>query len=406
MVALSLLRNGTRTGEPLNRAQQKLRNQIQRLLDGRQDFLALPTETIVRVVVSVAERLAKDAEDPGSEWIERLAASSGLSPEMVAWGVRTTFEQIDERSLHAAAALDVGPSPNVTTVVLAGNVFLAAFEPLVLLLLRRSLALAKTSSKDDAFPHLFLEAIREEEPRLAAAVEVVQFAHDRLDLEALAVEAAEAVVVVGSDETIDSIRKRVATDKTFVGKGHGFGVVWIPEGVTVSADDIRAIATDVAAYDQRGCLSPQLILVEGDQGLEVARRLGEVGLPQVHAERPLGRLSGGDRAKQMQWRGVARSLGELFESEAGSVSYEDGGAFRMSPGFRNIQVLPSASRTETWSRMRKFGRHLKVVGVVGVAERRELIAALSSQGEESVRVCAAGEMQRPPFGWQRSGGLA
>ena len=106
-----------------------------------------------------------------------------------------------------------------------------------------------------------------------------------------------------------------------------------------------AAALDVAAYDQRGCLSPQVIYVEETRARSaeafaesLARGL-ETALPRGPLPLPAG-------AAQAQWRGLAEVEGRLIQGDSYAISVRPAESIRWSPAYRNVNVSPVASPSE------------------------------------------------------------
>ena len=85
-------------------------------------------------------------------------------------------------------------------------------------------------------------------------------------------EEAEAIVVFGSDETVQEFSRRVLPTQRFLAHGHkiSLGLIW----GRCEPQLAEGIARDVFPFDQLGCLSPQFFYVAGDSA-EFAGQLVE-----------------------------------------------------------------------------------------------------------------------------------
>jgi len=348
---------------------------------------------IAEALADAWERIADPERALGRAARGRLPASSGLTLPMVAWALSTTLG--GARESLAALAREMAPPPGVIAtphrlgaLILAGNVFTACVQPLSVALLARSPLLVKASSADDVLPRLFVDALREVDPELAAAVLVVSFPRGTEALEATILHHAAAVSVYGSDSTLAAIRARTDANTTFIAHGHGLGLGWVDAGEDVEEAAGR-FALDVAAYDQRGCMSPHAIAIERG-GEAFARELARA-LERIAVELPRGPLSTQVGATQMQWRGVAAARGVLHEGDGWAVSFEPVAAPRLSPGARNVMVFEAGGLESFAERASVIGPHLKTLGVAGDLER---VARVLPPGV-SPRVCPAGTMQTP-----------
>lgn len=341
---------------------------------------ALSMEERVRAIASACAALRA----PDAELVRMLSASSGLSEPMTRWALDTTFAAFGEHALRALAQT-ARPSARAVAAVLAGNVLTAAARPMLLPLLAGVPVVAKASSRDDALPHAIARALSAAHPLLGMACAVATFGHgDVARLDAL-LAGADCVQVLGSDEAVAAVRERMRSDQTLIGRGHGLGL-----GVVLAATELEraaaAFARDIAAYDQRGCLSPHAILVEGDD----AR--AEVFAQTLHQalarELPRGAVPADAAAEQLQWRGVAAARGVLHIGDTHAISCEHGAPLRPSPGYRNAGVYTLESAAELEQRISPFSRFLKALGIAGFTAALPALAPYT---------CAAGSMQTPPL---------
>jgi hypothetical protein len=99
------------------------------------------------------------------------------------------------------------------------------------------------------------------------------------NLKPMWVEEAEAIVVFGTDETVQQFSQLLLPTQRLLAHGHkiSFGLVWEP----FDREIVEGAARDAFAFDQLGCLSPQLFLCR--------RRLGRVR--RLARGGPLGTLS-------------------------------------------------------------------------------------------------------------------
>jgi hypothetical protein len=156
------------------------------------------------------------------------------------------------------------------------------------------------------------------------------------------------------------------------------------------------LALDVAAYDQRGCLSPHVALVRRGGAVSGAELLELVhgGLSRMEERLPRGPVPADVGAAQMQWRGMMAVTGELREGPTHAVARIEGSALRTGPGFRNLLLLDCEGPEHAVEIVAPWGVHLKSIGVeCDDEEVRRLIAALPSP--LCPQVCPLGRMQMP-----------
>lgn len=357
----------------------------------------LDEATLVERVAEAWGRIADPERALGRRAREELPGSTGLTLPVVAWALGATFEGFEDRIRDAVVQMrppeGAALAPHrLGALVLAGNVFTACVKPLTFALLARTPLVVKASSKDDALPRLFADALRDVDPELAAACRVVTFPGGSQGLEATLFARPSVVSAYGSDATLESIRARLPAHATFLGHGHGLGVAYVAADA-LDGDVFARLAVDIAAYDQRGCLSPHAVLVErGATDLDsFAGRLADA-LDALDATMPRGVLPPGVGPGQIQWRGVAATQGRLFERSTSAVAVApDGDAVRPSPGYRNVRVHAVADVAGLAARLDALGPHLKCLGVAG--DRDTVCRALPPSVVP--RVCPVGQMQRP-----------
>jgi acyl-CoA reductase-like NAD-dependent aldehyde dehydrogenase len=337
-----------------------------------------------------------------------LVFSSGLSAPMIDWALRSALEPLDFASLRALEASPPSPTQRarrvrpgqLCVVVLAGNIAIGPARAIALPLLYGWPVLAKASSEDDAFARLLATALERSDPELARAYGVVSFGGDHEQLSAALFEQADAVSVYGSDATVNAIRAQVGATVSFIGHGHGLGAALIAKGALEAEPNARLVARrfafDVAAYDQRGCMSPHVAWVQKG-GTVSAERFAELlaaELDQLRTSLPRGSLPRGGASAQLSWRGVSAIRGRLLEGDGYAVGYEDGGSLRVSPGHRNVQVVAIARIEELTAKLAPLGVHLKTLAHAGIGAD-ELLALLPAR--LAPRLCTVGQMQTPPL---------
>ena len=334
-----------------------------------------------------------------------LSEATGLSVPMVDWASRTTLETIREDTLLALARKASSESEQASApitmlaVVLAGNVFTASVRSIVVPLLLGVPALVKASSQEITFPTMLKNALRRANERLGAAIDVVAFRGGDAQCETALVERAEAVSVYGNDETVAAIASRVG-HASLIPHGHGVSVAYCGAdslGDARGSDTIAALSLDICAYDQRGCLSPQLVFVEAAterSAADFAVRLAEEGLDPMNQTLPRGPLPTSVGAEQAQWRGVAEVEGTLIRGKSHGLAIRTAEAVRWSPGYRNVSIVPVRSIDEALGAIEPIGATLKCIGA-DPASIAEVRARLGQSRALSAYACTLGSMQTP-----------
>jgi hypothetical protein len=181
-----------------------------------------------------------------------------------------------------------------------------------------------------------------------------------------------------------------------VAHGHGLGLAFVARSALASealaGQTAEALARDVAAYDQRGCLSPHAVLVQSgprEDSARFAQRLADA-LDERARTWPRGALPPDVAGAQLQWRGVAAATGALHVRASCAVSHAGAGALRASPGHRNVSVHDCADVDALRALIAPLAVQLKALAVGGAAEREQLAQA-------APYVCAPGALQEPPL---------
>lgn len=388
--------SGSRRSALVGRVEQihALRSGLHRAAEA---LRAMPLQARASAIAKAARQLLDEQSALGAELREALLLSTRLSLPVIEYGLHTTLKLFEPETLLALYATRSGERlPRAVVTVLAGNVFSAAARPLLFPLLCGTPVLAKAASADDVLPRYLKCALHEADPRLGDACAVTTFSRGERHLERALLEDAELVAIYGSDETIADLRPRLSAKTSIVARGHGLGAMFISRGCLTGQPAARALAAraaiDVAAYDQRGCLSPHVAIVEAGGNVDARQFAGLLAeaLDAASNELPRGTVEAPDAAAELQWRGVSAALGELRRGASWAVSFEGQAPLRASPGYRNLAVYECTDLEGLRARLAPLGKHLKALGVAGASARRELTSL-------APYVCPLGNMQTPPL---------
>lgn len=357
-------------------------------------------ETRAASLASAAALLSGNS-NLGREARDLLPESTGLSHAMVDWALRTTLDTVERDSLLALARAafddgEVGAEPlSLLSLVLAGNVFTAPTRAVVVPLLLGVPIVVKTSTKETHFASLLRRALCAVDGTLGEALQVVCFARGERGQEQALVERAEAVGIYGGDDAVSAIVALVARKIPVVPHGHGVSVGFVGAKHTASIEVASRLALDVAAYDQRGCLSPSVVYVEGDQrDAEGFAASLSAELESIEQTLPRGPLPDAIASAQVQWRGLAMVDGVLRRGTTHSVAVRPPGLPRWSPGYRNVAVVPVETLEGAIASMDTFSQHLKCVGVDDASIPR-IEAALRARRTWQAYATPFGTMQTP-----------
>lgn len=359
-----------------------------------------------------------------------LPAETGLSPEMIRHVLPFLFQEYRAERLEALVREELGDprvldafvpapggrrkayGPTLITQVLAGNLPGAGLDGVIFALLVKSAALVKASSSAPSLPLVFARALAGVDPDLGACLAVVSWPGGHAALEEIAFSRADIVLASGSDESLAAIQKRVRG--RFIGYGHKVSFSVIARERLADAEELaRQAAYDVVLFDQRGCLSPQLVYVEA--GGEVSPRefaallahaleRWQTVLPRgaVPAEASVAIRRVRDEA---EWHALAGKEVVLHASAQGTewtVIYEADPLFVASPLYRTVRVKPLSTLAQLTDAVMPRRAHLEAAGVAaGPGRLVEIADALGQVGVS--RIAQIGTMQTPPLSWRHGG---
>jgi hypothetical protein len=264
--------------------------------------------------------------------------------------------------------------------LLSANVFVAA---------HRAIAIALAASD-----RVFVRASRRE-PLFAELLSLAAPGSFNLVSE-LQPQAGDTVWAYGSDQTLSAVRATLPGGVTLKGHGSGFGLVAVREvdlGEASWVSFVDGVALDTALFEQRGCLSPRLILAEGS--LAFAERLQKEllnALDRIAVRIPLGRLLAEERADLTWYRECVRSLGDWKESDGGAVALIEAKTEPVPPPGRVLQICLVADVVATLNELAP-----QITCIATPANAPDAWKFTLRRAVPHARHCPTGQMQRPPF---------
>jgi hypothetical protein len=381
--------------------------------------------------------------EPGSPFMREaasgLSSNSGMSVATATEGLTRVFSVITEEALGRWVEQDLGNprrlegfqataseqatgrramavGPELLVQITAGALPAGAVLGMVACVILRSAQFIKCASRSSLVPRLFAHSLRQIDPGLGSCMEIAEWPRERLDLEQAVFALADGVTATGSDEALAALRTRVPIFIPFLGHGHKVSFGYLCREMLSGrpgTDVIRAAATDVAAWNQLGCLSPQVLYVEGGGGVSPEGFAAELAgqLVELESTLPRGTLPAPEAATIRSRRSfyevrAAHSrdtrLWASVDSTAWTVVYEEDPQFQTSCLNRFIYVKPVANLEEALHGADAVRRHVSTVGLAAPPHRQsELAQQLARWGV--TRICPVGRMQAPQPLWRHDG---
>ncbi len=377
----------------LDRVAARLEDRGAATLDG------IPLERRLEVWCAAVEALLDPESDERQRLVRPLLATTRLSPEGLSEGLRLMLEGAGSAAAQRLARRAAGRrAPSLAAVSLAGNVPALAVQALLPAIVLGRPLLVKSASDEPLFAPALVDALVGREPALGEALAAVRFAGEDEPLGRAAFARAERIVAYGGAPAIGALAARLGGRLVAHGPKASVALVGAPVDPVGAG---RALARDVALFDQRGCLSVHAVWVEGDP-----RALAEGlawGLALEHLRLPPGPIEAGAAAAVQQLRGVAELAGAAvggLEIAQGTVLLERSPDFRPSPGLRTVRVHGVDDLDRVADRLAPWRGRLQGVAVVG--EAAELAAARFLPLGVS-RIAPAGRLQEAEADWANGG---
>jgi hypothetical protein len=324
------------------------------VLDRDRRDLGVITE--LRAIVDAAAVVARDPKLRSA-----LVSSTRPSPEGVAHALRECLE-LDVTDAELAQVAQHAVATSRVHVILSANVFVAPLRALVLARAAAPTVTVRPSRREPVFARALVEQL---------GSDAIRIADEKVE------DITEGEIhVYGRDETIADVVRRARAP--VIGHGAGMGIAFLPRDAELRAA-ARALARDVAAFDQRGCLSPRIAFVEGDSAAFATILADE--LEEIEKIVPRGELDDDERREAVRWADTVAFAGELHRRATAIVGHAD--ALAVPPPGRHVHV--TAWRSAALESIAPF------VVTVGAPS----IAAATAMAPAHARPAALGQMQRP-----------
>jgi hypothetical protein len=302
-----------------------------------------------------------------------IARATGLSPEGVELGFESLERDASDEELRALVAR-AGDAPEVH-VILSANVFVAPLRAIAIARAAAPHVTVSPSSRDPVLARALVETLADPAVLIDAGRDVSSIVEGQ-------------VHVFGRSETIAAVRAKARVEVR--AHGPGLGVAAIGAGALEAAAE--GLATDVVAFDQRGCLSPRIALVVGDgvRAAEFAAALHEC-LEARAALVPRGRLTDDEREEATRWVDAATFAGPCWTGTDHAVALApEHGPLSVPPAGRHVLVAGAVAWGDAFARFAPLAGFAVAVGTNDATR----VPALAPP---RARILPLGRMQRPPL---------
>lgn len=391
----------------------RLRALAQALRSGAPTLRALPADARIAAV----DRLAASWLAPDSPWRARalveLPMSTGLPASMIDVALANLWQALRGSHLAPVVATELGGGhgevPGLALHVLAGNVPGVGVFGIVAAILAGVPSLVKPATREPFLPALLVESIGVVTPELQRSVALAPWRGGSDDLDAAALGAADVVLAYGRDATLDRVAAH--RPRRLLRYGDRLSVALVAASA-LGPRTARALAQQTALYDQQGCLSPQIVVVEdaGRDEVDLFAALVAAELGVLEHELPRAAASLAERASVWRWLERQRWRGQEGADVAvhggrdgtGSVVCDRTPDWPTSPTFRNLVLVPVPHLAESTAVFRRFPGKIEALGYAGPTERLAEVASVAAD-VGAHRMCPLERLQAPPFAWCQSG---
>jgi hypothetical protein len=334
----------------------------------------------VRRLLAAAERVHEDR----ARLVAALLGATGLSREGVEVGFGSLEREAPEADLRAL--VEAAGDASHVHVILSANVFVAPLRAIALARAAAPRVTVRPSSRDPVLAEALVA--RAGDPAIAIVQgEAIPDGADRVD-------------VYGRDETIAAVRAGARAGLAVRGHGAGLGLAFVRAADPLD-EAAAAIAADVIPFDQRGCLSPRVVLVEGSagRGIALAERL-DASLAAWSLRVPRGALTADERAEAARWRDAIVFAGRVWDAPDHATAHvalpPEGDPLAptaVPPPGRHVLVITAGDPAA----LAPIAPFVVTVGLLHGGEAHEVTPAVAALVERGARVSRLGAMQRPPL---------
>lgn len=415
------------TADDISRASDHL------LGKGREILSSYSTDDLAEIFGMAADYWQHDSDNK-MEIVVAISDLTGLSRLVVCHSIAVEQGNSGAKDILAAMDRDLGShhcldafchdphlggktrayGPALTSAVLTANVPGLSYLPMVRALMVKSPLIAKLASNEPIFGPAWIKSVAAIEPPLAECVALCQWPGADEALQKAMFDPAEVAILYGGEQTCQSLRDFIGPHKKIIEHGHKIGLLLVgKEGLNDPAaarDLAQRIALDVAMFDQRACVAPQIVYAEKKGAVSTLQltALIEEALIELEKDFPPSAMSVDTGASLAMERNVAlfeaaqHENMELFARSTATLIHEKDVHFNTVLPTRFLRVCPVESLDDVIDVLRPYSRYLQNVGIEASAGT---IAALADKlGALGVsRITRPGIMHKPTMRWKHDG---
>ncbi len=366
----------------------------------------IPRDRIAAALAMTCERWRERSFEARRETLSMAARAWGFSPALLDESLDALLKPFHPAAFDKLAAkLAENPATDSPLLgfIMPGNVIGAGLHEVCQALLGGAALVLKTSSDERRFFAAWVRTLREIDPQAGSRIVVLNWSRADIGPTAAMKRACDRVVAFGADESIAALG--VDADIIAFGSRASGALVAPDRDQSATAD---AIARDIGLFEQRGCLSPHHVFVDGSLGgpardfaAELAASLDRFALrfppPTDLSLREAAAIR--SARENARWRRLGGGYDvAMWEGEGlgRTVIYDGAADFHSSPGYRTAYVSPFRNLDDLRGRLEPAAGRLEAFAIADSSGRlADARAQLETIGVSYL--AAPGEMQSPPL---------
>jgi hypothetical protein len=373
----------------------------------------LEPQQITDTLMRVCEAWRNSAYERRRRTLEQISARSGLSLELLSESLSALLEPFERTALHRLAAR-AAPRQVLLGFVMPGNVVGAGLHEVAQALIAGAAVFIKSAAVEPFFFAELARTVAEADHLIGQRIAVTTFGRERTELSRALARNCDALVALGSDETIAALRAFTPNLVPFGSRVSGAFVDFESLEPTQADALAVALAQDIALFEQRGCLSPHHVFVRAREAnavrsfaalvaqalQELSRRLPTPHALSLNAGAPLRAAR-----EEARWRKIGGEPIELWEGPGFSytVIFDPAASFRISPAYRTVYVSAVSNEAELEQRLAPVKGKLEAFAIFDPLGYCPGLSRLLKAFGVSY-LCVPGLMQSPPLDWPHDQG--